>query len=68
MFLAKVLSLRMILSVEGLGITTFDTFLSKNERMRGGRFRVRVGASSSSLFAQRRIAVFSAICMTLLFG
>lgn len=50
MFLAKVLSLRMILSVEGLGITTFDTFLSKNERMRGGRFRVRVGASSSSLF------------------
>lgn len=68
MFLAKVLSLRMILSVEGLGITTFDTFLSKNERMRGGRFRVRVGASSSSLFVQRRTAVFSAICMTLLFG
>lgn len=68
MFLAKVLSLRMILSVEGLGITTFDTFLSKNERMCGGRFRVRVGASSNSLFVQRRIAVFSAICMTLLFG
>ena len=68
MFLAKVLSLRMFLLVEGLGITTFDTFLSKNERMRGGRFRVRVGASSSSLFVQRRTAVFSAICMTLLFG
>ena len=51
-----------------LGITTFDTFFEQNERMCGGRFRVRVGASSSSLFAQRRIAVFSAICMTLLFG
>lgn len=51
-----------------LGITTFDTFFEQSERMRGGRFRVRVGASSSSLFAQRRIAVFSAICMTLLFG
>lgn len=36
--------------------------------MRGGRFRVRVGASFGSLFAQRRTAVFFAICMTLLFG
>ena len=63
-----VLSLRMFLSVESLGITTFDSFFEQNERMRGGRFRVRVGASSSSLFAQRRTAVFSAICMALLFG
>lgn len=68
MFLVRVLSLRMLLSVEGLGIATFGTFFEQNERMRGGRFRVRVGASSSSLFAQRRTAVFSAICMTLLFG
>lgn len=59
-----------------LGIATFGTFFGQNERMRGGRFRVRVGASSSPLFLQRRtavflqrrIAVFSAICMTLLFG
>lgn len=63
-----VLSLRMFLSVEVLGISTFDTFFEQNERMRGGRFRVRVGASSNSLFVQRRTAVFSAICMTLLFG
>lgn len=51
-----------------LGIATFDTFFEQNERMCGGRFRVRVGASSNSLFVQRRTAVFSAICMTLLFG
>ena len=51
-----------------LGIATFDTFFEQNERMRGGRFRVRVDTSSSSFFAQRRTAVFSAICMTLLFG
>ena len=68
MFLVRVLSLRMILSVEGLGITTFDTFFEQNERMRGGRFRVCVGASSGPFFVQRRTAVFSAICMTLLFG
>ena len=68
MFLVGVLSLRMFLSIEGLGITTFDTFFEQDERMRGGRLHVRVGASSSSLFAQRRTAVFSAICMTLLFG
>lgn len=36
-----VLSLRMFLSVEVLGISTFDTFFEQNERMRGGRFRVR---------------------------
>ena len=63
-----VLSLRMFLSVEVPWDYPFDTFFEQSERMRGGRFRVRVGASSSSLFAQRRIAVFSAICMTLLFG
>ena len=38
MFLVRVLSLRMILSVEGLGITTFDTFLSKTNACVVGDF------------------------------
>lgn len=68
MFLVRVLSLRMLLSAEVPWNCHIRHLFEQNERMRGGRFRVRVGASSSSLFLQRRTAVFSAICMTLLFG
>jgi len=67
-FLAKVLSLRMILSVEGLGITTFGTFFEQTNACVVGGFVFASVLHPVPFFLQRRTAVFSAICMTLLFG